>query len=86
MRYKSMSKIDLKNKTVFLTGVAGFIGSNLAKRLFADVEGVRVVGIDNMNDYYEFFLTISPMWLLIWQHRQVSATPSPIRMPMWNRT
>ncbi len=48
-----MSKIDLKNKTVFLTGVAGFIGSNLAKRLFADVEGVRVVGIDNMNDYYD---------------------------------
>ncbi len=48
-----MSMIGLKNKTVFLTGVAGFIGSNLAKRLFADVEGVRVVGIDNMNDYYD---------------------------------
>lgn len=48
-----MSSVSLTNKTVFLTGVAGFIGSNLAKRLFVDVEGVRVVGIDNMNDYYD---------------------------------
>lgn len=48
-----MSRIDLKNKTVLLTGVAGFIGSNLAKRLLADVDGVKIVGIDNMNDYYD---------------------------------
>ncbi|HBC99510.1 MAG TPA: protein CapI [Lachnoclostridium sp.] len=48
-----MSKVDLKNKTVFLTGVAGFIGSNLAKRLFSDVDNVKIVGIDNMNDYYD---------------------------------
>ena len=48
-----MSRVDLKNKTVLLTGVAGFIGSNLAKRLFADVDGVKIVGIDNMNDYYD---------------------------------
>ncbi len=48
-----MSGIDLKNKTVLLTGVAGFIGANLAKRLFADVDGVKIVGIDNMNDYYD---------------------------------
>lgn len=48
-----MDQIDLKNKTIFVTGVAGFIGSNLAKRLLTDVEGVKVVGIDNMNDYYD---------------------------------
>lgn len=48
-----MSVIDLKNKTVLLTGVAGFIGSNLAKRLFVDVKGVKIVGIDNMNEYYD---------------------------------
>ncbi|HAQ0365810.1 TPA: NAD-dependent epimerase/dehydratase family protein [Enterococcus faecium] len=48
-----MQHIELKNKTVFVTGVAGFIGSNLAKRLFTDIEGVKVVGIDNMNDYYD---------------------------------
>lgn len=45
--------VDLQNKTVFLTGVAGFIGSNLAKRLFADVPFVKIIGIDNMNDYYD---------------------------------
>lgn len=48
-----MSKISLKNKTILLTGAAGFIGSNLAKRLLADVEGIKVIGIDNMNDYYD---------------------------------
>ena len=48
-----MSKIDLQNKKVFLTGVAGFIGSNLAKRLFADIPSVKIIGIDNMNDYYD---------------------------------
>lgn len=48
-----MERVELKNKTVFITGVAGFIGSNLAKRLFNDVEGVKVIGIDNMNDYYD---------------------------------
>ena len=45
--------VDLQNKTVFLTAVAGFIVSNLAKRLFADVPSVKIVGIDNMNDYYD---------------------------------
>lgn len=48
-----MERVELKNKTVFVTGVAGFIGSNLAKRLFNDIEGIKVVGIDNMNDYYD---------------------------------
>ncbi|MBS5116131.1 MAG: GDP-mannose 4,6-dehydratase [Erysipelotrichaceae bacterium] len=48
-----MGRVDLENKTVLLTGVAGFIGSNLAKRLFSDVVGVKIVGIDNMNDYYD---------------------------------
>lgn len=48
-----MSSIDLRNKTVLLTGVAEFIGANLAKRLFADVEGVKIIGVDNVNDYYD---------------------------------
>lgn len=47
------TKINLKNKSVFITGVAGFIGSNLAKRLLSTVEGVKVVGLDNMNHYYD---------------------------------
>ena len=48
-----MSYVDLKNKTILITGVAGFIGSSLVKRLYEDVENVTVVGIDNMNDYYD---------------------------------
>ena len=48
-----MAKVDLKKKTIFITGVAGFIGSNLARALFDSVEGIKIVGIDNMNDYYD---------------------------------
>ena len=48
-----MEKILLDNKTIFVTGAAGFIGSNLVKRLFKDVKGATIVGIDNINDYYD---------------------------------
>lgn len=48
-----MSCVDLKGKTILVTGVAGFIGANLVKRLCEDVEDVIVVGVDNMNDYYD---------------------------------
>ena len=45
--------VNLKNKTVLVTGAAGFIGSNLVMELFRTVEAIHVVGIDNMNDYYD---------------------------------
>lgn len=48
-----MQKINLEKKTVLVTGAAGFIGSNLVKRLLNDIEQVQIVGIDNMNDYYD---------------------------------
>lgn len=48
-----MNKIELKNKTIFVTGAAGFIGSNLAKRLLKEIEDVKVIGLDSMNDYYD---------------------------------
>ena len=51
-----MEKIELNNKTILVTGAAGFIGSNLVKRLFNDLKGATIVGIDNMNDYYDVSL------------------------------
>ena len=45
--------INLKNKTVLVTGAAGFIGANLVLTLLADIPGIRVVGIDSVNDYYD---------------------------------
>jgi len=48
-----MQYIDLNNKTIFVTGSAGFIGSNLVKRLFKDIHNATIVGIDNMNAYYD---------------------------------
>ena len=51
-----MENIDLNNKTILVTGAAGFIGSNLVKRLYKDVKDATIVGIDNMNDYYDVAL------------------------------
>jgi len=48
-----MTTVSLDNKTLFVTGAAGFIGSNLVKRLFKDAPTATIVGIDNMNDYYD---------------------------------
>ena len=43
----------LDNKTILVTGSSGFIGSNLVKRLLAEYANVKIIGIDNMNDYYD---------------------------------
>ena len=51
-----MDKIELNGKTILVTGAAGFIGSNLIKRLFKDLKEATIVGIDNMNDYYDVSL------------------------------
>lgn len=48
--------IQLNGKTVLVTGVAGFIGSNLAKRLLTDYVDLKVIGIDSITDYYDVSL------------------------------
>ncbi len=45
--------VNLNNKTVLVTGAAGFIGSNLVMELLRTVPGVRIVGLDSVNDYYD---------------------------------
>lgn len=57
MQEKSVkTKIDLKGKTVLVTGAAGFIGSFLSERLLLDFEDIRVIGFDSVNDYYDIRL------------------------------
>lgn len=48
-----LSNIILTGKTILVTGVAGFIGANLSRRLLSDFENLKVVGVDNLNDYYD---------------------------------
>ncbi len=50
------NNIDLQDKTILITGVAGFIGANLTLRLLQSVQPVKLIGIDNMNDYYDVSL------------------------------
>ena len=47
------NNIDIDNKTILLTGAAGFIGANLAMRLLKDSPSAKIIGADNMNDYYD---------------------------------
>ena len=51
-----LQNLELKNKTILVTGAAGFIGSNLVMALLKAGEFVHVVGLDNCNDYYDVSL------------------------------
>lgn len=48
-----MQSIELKNKTILVTGAAGFIGANLVTKLIEKKEPMTIIGLDNINDYYD---------------------------------
>ena len=50
------TKVDLNNKIILVTGCAGFIGFYLSKRLLAEITGVKIIGLDSVNDYYDVSL------------------------------
>lgn len=45
--------VALEGKTILVTGVAGFVGANLAKRLLSDFRDIRIIGIDSITNYYD---------------------------------
>ena len=45
--------IDLEGRTILITGISGFIGANLAKKILNEYGSVQIIGIDNMNSYYD---------------------------------
>ena len=45
--------VNLEFKTILVTGAVGFIGSYLCKRLLQEVQGVRIIGVDSITDYYD---------------------------------
>ena len=48
--------VSLTGKTILVTGAAGFIGANLVRRLYEMAEGITVIGLDSVNDYYDVSL------------------------------
>ena len=53
MTLKERRIMNLTNKTILITGAAGFIGSYLAKRVCAENPDAKIIGFDSINDYYD---------------------------------
>ena len=71
-----MERIELKHKTIFITGAAGFIGSNLVLKLLETASPVNIVGIDNLNDYYDVSIKD-------WRLAQIEAATAKHRESSW---
>ena len=71
-----MDRIDLQNKTIFVTGAAGFIGSNLVLKLLETVSPVKIIGIDNLNDYYDVSIKD-------WRLEQIAAAAAQHPESVW---
>lgn len=72
-----MTNVELKNKTVLITGAAGFIGSNLALELLKTQSPIKIVGIDNMNDYYDVSIKE-------WRLKQIEVCANNHDKSRWN--
>ena len=69
-----MNHIELTNKTILITGAAGFIGANLVMKLIKAGEPMKLVGLDNMNDYYDVSLKeyrLAEIEMLVAENEQV---------------
>ena len=65
--------VELNGKTILITGAAGFIGSNLVLELLKTLEQVQIVGLDNVNDYYDVSIK---EWRLKEMEKEAAAHPA----------
>ena len=71
--------VNLHGKVILVTGAAGFIGANLCLRLFRDWPDARVIGIDNLNDYYDPALKDYRLGLIEQQAKKTGASWTFVR-------
>lgn len=64
--------INLENRSILVTGIAGFIGSHLAHRLLRDFHSIQIIGIDNMNPYYDVELKKHRLQQLLDLHKNLT--------------
>ncbi len=69
---------DLNHKTILVTGSAGFIGANLVKRLFTEMKEGTIIGLDNLNNYYDVSLKEYRLKELDTYYSQLTNSPLPL--------